>query len=452
MSMEPPISDSDRYPTLSEPGREMLRFLREHPAAPIFRNQSGNRLTADDVEAVLRFEREVADATITRRRGERPNWVDDFVARSFADVPYYRGYGSPPTRFEDIPTIGRGDLGGDIAAFVPDGLPLDRVINFRTSGTTGHPLLMPSHPVVAASYLTFHKSALRRVGIELTAGTGQVGVVLLGHQRRCFTYVSVTPTMGESGLAKINLHPNDWNHPDDRARYLDAMESEVFAGDPISFSVLLDLPVAARPRAILCTSMMLLPGLRQRLEARFQCPVIDIYSMNEAGPIAAAAAAEEPHALLQPGMYVEVLDSDGEPAPAGERGEVTLTGGFNPYLPLLRYRTGDWAGLRYDHPVPVLTDLEGRPPVLFRTTADEWINNIEVTHALQRFALPQYTLAQDATGALVFSLLESHGQTENVRTALVKLFGTGLPLSFDLVESFDGKVVQYTSELRPDDH
>ncbi len=35
------ITDQDRYPTLSEHGQALLRFLREHPNAPIFRNQSG---------------------------------------------------------------------------------------------------------------------------------------------------------------------------------------------------------------------------------------------------------------------------------------------------------------------------------------------------------------------------------------------------------------------------
>jgi len=37
---------------LTEHGRRMLQFLREHPHAPRFRNQSGNRLTAANVERV----------------------------------------------------------------------------------------------------------------------------------------------------------------------------------------------------------------------------------------------------------------------------------------------------------------------------------------------------------------------------------------------------------------
>ena len=53
------VTDQDRYPTLTEAGRRMIEFMREHPAAPIYRNQSGNRLTAADIEALRVFEREV---------------------------------------------------------------------------------------------------------------------------------------------------------------------------------------------------------------------------------------------------------------------------------------------------------------------------------------------------------------------------------------------------------
>src|SRR5205085_3091471 len=90
---------------------------------------------------------------------------------------------------------------------------------------------------------------------------------------------------GEAGLAKLNLHPDDWRHPDDRARYLDAMGPEIVAGDPISFAEYLKLPLTRAPRALISVSMTLLPGLRERLELRFGCPVLDIYSLNEVGPV-----------------------------------------------------------------------------------------------------------------------------------------------------------------------
>lgn len=441
------VTDADRYPTLTEHGRRMLRFLREHPHAPIYRHESGNRLTADDLARVRAFEREVLDARVGWPASAEPPWLDAFVERCHAEVPFYRRRGVRPARFGDLPTITRADLGRDVAQFVPDSAPVDRLINFRTSGTTGHPVLLASHPVVAAGYLALHKRALRRVGVELRHGRGEVGLVLIGHQPACFTYVSVTPAMDESGFAKINLHPADWRDPDDRARYLDALAPEVIAGDPISFAELLRLPVRARPRAMLCTSMALAPALRGALEGRFDCPVLDVYSLNEAGPVAVLDEQAGGHVLLQPGMLVEVLGADGRPAAPGERGEVTLTGGFNFCLPLLRYRTGDHAALRVDGGEPVLVALEGRRPVRFRTRGGAWINNIEVTHALRPFPVVQFTLHQFADGALRLRVRGAEPHEARMREALLALFGPDQPLDVAFVADFGGKVVQYTSEV-----
>ena len=442
------ITDADRYPTLTEHGRQMLHFLREHPHAPIYRNESGNRLTAENVTKVRDFEREAMNAQVGWEPSHPPAWLDSFIDRCFAEVPFYRAYGSRPRQFVDIPTISRADLSRDVAQLVPDSAPIDRLINFRTSGTTGHGLLLASHPIVAGSYLAFHKRALRRFGIELCHGRGQVGVVLVGLQRKCFTYVSVNPTLDESGLAKINLWPGDWRNPDDRAKYLDAMDPEVYTGDPISFAGLARLPLQTRPRALISTSMALLPGLREQLEQRFGCPVLDVYSMNEAGPVGVADASAGGHVLLQHCMFVEIVDPHGQPLPPGQRGEVTLTGGFNFCLPLLRYRTGDYASLRFTGAEPVLVGLQGRPPVEFRTMAGERINNIEVTHALQGFAIPQYTLHQKRDGTLQLKSAGPKHQNSAVRQALLELFGAGQPIEIESVEDFHGKVVQYTSDVQ----
>jgi phenylacetate-CoA ligase len=441
------ITDNDRYPTLTEAGRKMLEFLREHPHAPIFRNESGNRLTPEDIARVQQFQREVQTAEVGWHPGTIPGWVSEFVKSCFSQVPFYRRYGSMPAAFHDLPTISRVNLGRDIAQFVPDPAPIDRLINFRTSGTTGHPLLLASHPVVAASYLAFHKSALRRFGIELRHGRGQVGVVLVGFQQKCFTYVSVTPTMDESGLAKINLHPSDWRDPSDRAKYLDALAPEIITGDPLAFAELATLPLQTKPRALLSTSMTLLPAMRQKLEERFDCPVLDLYSMNEAGPIAVADTKAGGHVLLQHRLYLEILDEQDRSLPTGERGEVTLTGGFNFCLPLLRYRTGDYAALKFNGTEPVLVGLVGRPAIRFRTPQGEWLNNIEVTHVLRRFAISQFTLHQKRDGEMLFQFSGATQDENQIRNALLKLFGTDQRLNVQSDASFDGKIIQYTSDL-----
>ena len=446
--IDPAPTDAERFPHLSEAGATLLKFMREHPNAPRYRNHSGHRLLEADLAELRAHADEVAQCNVDPRADLNRAWQVDFVQRALRHVPYYRRYGSMPTQLAHLATIDRGTLARDVAAFVPDDLPLDRLINFRTTGLTGQPLLIASHPLVAARYLAFHQRALRRFGIELQSGPGTVGVVLVGWQQRCFTYVSVTPLLGDCGLAKINLHQDDWRDSADQGQYLDALVPEIITGDPLSLGVLLELPFNHRPRALMSTSMSLTDGLRLALEARFQCPVLDLYSLNEVGPVACFDPRLGAHVLLQHRLVVEIVDADGEPLGGGERGEVTLTGGFNFCMPLLRYRTGDHAALEQRDGEWVLVGLSGRAPVRFRRDDGIYLNNIDVTHALKPHTMAQYSLVQRADASFDFSVYGPMlADMAGIETALKDVLGENCVLRTRHVREVCDKVVQYRSDF-----
>lgn len=440
------LSDPVRLPGLSPSGIAVLQRMLTHPHAPIYRNQSGHRLQPDEVQAAIAYEHQVASHQLSNQRSSTPAWLSDFVRRVCQDVPTYKPLAGIP--FHALPTWTRGDLSQSIERFVPDDVPVDRMVLFSTSGTTGHPLVVPSHPLVAARYQAFYFTALRAAGVEPIQGPEHVGIILAGYQERCFTYVSVNPTLGESGLAKINLHPNDWRDSANRGPYLDAMAPDIISGDPISLAELIRTRMQHRPRALISTSMALLPAQRERLETHFGCPVLDIYSMNEAGPIAVYDDARQGYRLLQPWLYVETLNADGEPVGEGELGEITLTGGFNFCLPLLRYRTGDFAILTTSEDGwPLLKALQGRPPVRFKTRQGHWINNLEVTHALKNCALVQYALHQDAAGDLTLRIYGPCNAPQEAGDALLKLFGADQAMTLECYPLPTTKIIQYTSAL-----
>ena len=62
-------------------------------------------------------------------------------------------------------------------------------------------------------------------------------------------------------------------------------------------------------------------------------PVVDLYALTEAGIVAVGTDGE--FEILPHDLYVEVLDEHDQPCPPGVRGEVALTGGRNPFCPLL---------------------------------------------------------------------------------------------------------------------
>jgi phenylacetate-CoA ligase len=564
IAFDPELTDAQRHPLLTDAGRALLRWLHEHEAAPRFNHRCGDRLTAEGLVRVRLFAEQVAAATsanpspvalsgsaghgavrqnasevsrpdasahmtgLSMTAEALPPWLLPFAAECYRDVPFYRSRGRLPDAFAAIPTCDRAALSREPWRFVPDAQPLDDLIVYTTSGaTTGHRLEVLSHPEVAAMYLPLLEAALATRGVRLAGGAGRVSIVLACWQRRTYTYATVLAYLGGAGYAKINLNPADWRDPADRARYLDACAPELYTGDPLAFAALAELPLTTRPKALISTAMALLPGLQAQLETRFGCPALDLYSLNEAGPVAVGIAAdvtghservngtmsvtaehqrrvspshgdssldtrryESPGAdplrmteakvfhLLQPRLHVEVLDAAGQPCPPGVRGEITLTGGFNPFLPLLRYRTGDHAALDYLDGRPVLVGLEGRPPVVFRGRAGQPINNVDVSAALRPFALAQFQLHQAEDGALTLRVRDltprpplpstSSGQAlpgkggsggplpcregffGGVRAALLALFGADQPLTIELVEAFDGagdKVVAYTRTL-----
>jgi phenylacetate-CoA ligase len=130
----------------------------------------------------------------------------------------------------------------------------------------------------------------------------------------------------------------------------------------------------------------------------------------------------------------------------GQRGEITVTSGFNHYLPLLRYRTGDFGRLELHGNDWYITELEGRSPVQFRTAKGEWLNNVDITHLLYPFALTQFSLHQHGDGRLILKLPSINEADEVSRLLSDRL---EFPVECQPIEdiSSEHKLVQYSSDL-----
>jgi phenylacetate-CoA ligase len=329
---------------------------------------------------------------------------------------------------------------------VPDTVTLDDLIVYDTSGRTGHPLVVPTHPVVASMYLPLLRAALATRGITLDGGPGRVAIVNTCLQRTTFVLVSLSSFLEWAGFAKVNLNPAEWRDRDDPARFLDSCDPEIYTGDPLSFRALAALPLTTRPKALVCTSMELPEDVRGHVEARLGCPILDLYSLTESGPVAVEVSGA--YRILRPDLYVEVLDALGQPCPAGEVGEITLTGGQNPFFPLLRYRTGDRAALVSQDGRPHLVQLEGRKAMVFRDSAGGLLNNVDLTAALRPLRIPRFHLHQYSDGRITFRTAVPGVEAE-IRAALEPLFGVEVPIAFDaLDEQGDSSPIsQYTSDI-----
>ena len=151
-------------------------------------------------------------------------------------------------------------------------------------------------------------------------------------------------------------------------------------------------------------------------------------------------------------MHVELLNSAGAPVVEGERGEITVTGGFNFCLPLLRYRTGDFSSMHsYVRPdgagvERVLVGLVGRDPVRFCTGSGEWINNVDVLHAFNPLTLSQFCVHQSADGSLTLSVQGSSRNVLQAQELLRALMGTRT-VTLSTIDPAAEKVKQFTSDF-----
>jgi phenylacetate-CoA ligase len=448
--MDRTLTDQERFPAVSENGWEMLKRLREHARAPRYNFQSGDRLASDAIQRIRDYESNLkAVDGFCWKRGEIPDWLIGFAEKCLREVPFYRRRGGQAHKFFDFPTTTRQDLYNEPWAFVPDTQSLDDLIVYTSSGTTGNTLKILSHPEVSSKYLAVLRVALDQRGVTIEGGGNRVSVVLVGAQEQTLTYASVSSYLDDAGFVKINLNPKDWRDAEDRALFLDDCNPEIFTGDPIAFAELAKLPLKTKPKALVSSAMTLFPELKKQLEERFECPVVDIYSMNEARAV--AVGTDKGHRLLSPELYVEILDDEGNPCGPGMRGEIVLSGGWNPFLPLLRYRADDYASLDLSGDIPVLVGLEGRAPVVFYNTLDQAVNNIDVTHALKPFPLTQIKLHQNKDGSLIFKARGHSLDWSAIEVALRKLFGEQQKITTQELTDADtrgsGKTIQYTSDF-----
>src|SRR4029077_4722518 len=90
MAVDEPLTDAQRFPLLTEAGKEMLRRLREHPHGPAFNTRAGDRLTEAGLANVRRYPERGRTQRAGWRPGELPPWLRELMAFCRREVPFHR--------------------------------------------------------------------------------------------------------------------------------------------------------------------------------------------------------------------------------------------------------------------------------------------------------------------------------------------------------------------------
>jgi len=149
---------------------------------------------------------------------------------------------------------------------------------------------------------------------------------------------------------------------------------------------------------------------RDLVEDIFSCPVRGFYGHSERASFATELPKHKGiYKVLPTYGFVEILGKDSERVRVGEFGEVVCTGFINEGMPLIRYRTGDYAVLHKEvcGIVTEISNLVGRWGKDF--LVDKYGNEIPTTaanvHLTAQFDFKYIQLWQDKAGSVLIKVV-----------------------------------------------
>jgi phenylacetate-CoA ligase len=188
------------------------------------------------------------------------------------------------------------------------------------------------------------------------------------------------------------------------------------------------------PRAIITSSMMLLPHERAAIERVFGVKVTDMYGCEEVGLIASECERHEGLHVNMEQVIVEVLREDGTPVAPGEAGLVVVTDLLNRAMPFIRYRMEDMAEPA-DRPcscgrgLPMLRRVVGRTADFLKRRDGSKVAGISlIENSLTRFrGIDQMQIVQEALLRIVLRVVPGEELTTAGREQLVGYFASTFP-------------------------
>ena len=253
--------------------------------------------------------------------------------------------------------------------FLVEGLNRQSLWLEKTSGTTGTALRIYWPKTMLPQWWALVEVAIRRV-----AGVAQAMPRAMMGGRTIVQGAAAAPPYWRFNRRWRQLYLSSFHvsHAS-AAGYIEAIHrygSEWITGYGSAIGALaqMALEIGLKPRrltAAIVSGDTLSEGMRRSMETFFACPCYDSYGQCEAVCMAMECQYRRMHVIAGAGI-VEILREDGSPCAPGEVGEIVATGLLNDAMPLIRYRTGDYAAWAEDqicacgNRQPILAHLEGR--------------------------------------------------------------------------------------------
>jgi len=265
------------------------------------------------------------------------------------NCPFYERY--PALRLESLsdwsrlPILSRSDVRENAPAMINRAIPPRERILVATTGTTGSSLKVCYTTAIMQKNWAFRMQQFLWAGVQprsprITAFGNRV----VPPNRKCPPYWIHNAAERQTFISIFHLSPAT------APAYISFFKKHkgwVLEGFPSVLTILADFVLAAgQPipmRAIFTDGEPVHSFLREKLESAFSTRLFNTYGNTELCGL--IQQCEQGGMHLNPDYaFLEVLDGDNQPVPAGETGYLVWTGLVNESMPFIRYRIGDRGG------------------------------------------------------------------------------------------------------------
>lgn len=395
-----------------------------------------------------------------RLREYQEKELGELLAHCRAHVPYYRKLfadmeigsflSDPLMALSKLPLMDKATVRQHFDELVALNIPARLHQYETTGGTTDKPLaFLTEKGFSGPRELAFWHDSIRRTGYRV----GETVAVLRNNTLPAGMISMYNPMRRQLILDPFKLSPDNVHIYIEELgkhgiRYLHAYPSCV--STLLRFCAQRGLDICFTLRAIFAGSENVYPGQREEAEKRFGGRYFSWYGHSEKLIHASECECSTSyHAFPEYGI-VELIDSDGRPiSEPGRRGEIVGTGFNNRVMPLLRYRTGDYAewapssACTCGRNHPMLVNVHGRwlqELVYGRSGSRISITCINMhSNLFDRVRNMQFV--QDTRGRLKLNLVRgdsfSEQDKERIRSELERILQGEMEIELDFVDSIE---------------
>lgn len=178
-------------------------------------------------------------------------------------------------------------------------------------------------------------------------------------------------------------------------------------------------------------------SVKERLEKKIGCPVINRYSNEECGILGYTKANTTIISLNTASYFFELLNLNNDnPVKAGEIGRIVVTDLYNKAMPLIRYDVGDLGISSEDGDCIInLTTLEGRMDDVIINSKGIVISSVTLSTYMQAFDyIERYQLIKDTDSSLKMLVVSKNNEFDDLLFNLKTIFGSETNIKIEKVD------------------